>query len=452
MNYAYYKKLKSNLKKENLELTKEIYNESNKVINSYWKYTDACKLYIKCLRVFKLFNKLQLRFLKNIFFKLIYIFFDKKIRVVFFVNEYSTFPAIKSVYDEMNNDKSFMCDLVHIPFNHSNKTNSIENEINDYYENGYNEIIESDDYDLTKKSPDIVIYLKPYDLIPKQFYIDEIEKVVDRIIYIPYGVNTVDDEEIYKYAYSLPIENKSWMYVSHCKHDKRMAEKYSINRGKNFFVIGHPKMDLIYEDLSNKPLYQDIIKRANGRKIFLYNPHHSVNENYKWGTFKLFGLDILKYFNDNKDVFLIYRPHPLLYGALQKEYSNNKEFFKKYEKLLDSENIFYDNTGDYLVSMHLADYMISDANSFVSEFTFYNKPVIYTMFPNNNKICNKDLKSIIYVARNLNETFNYIEKLKNDIDPLKQKRIKKIKTIFKYDENNRVCNKIVEIIKKEFYN
>lgn len=227
MNYTYYKKLKSNLKKENLELTKEIYNESNKVINSYWKYTDAFKLYIKCLRVFKLFNKLQLRFLKNIFLKLIYIFFDKKIRVVFFVNEYSTFPTIKSVYDEMKNDKSFMCDLVHIPFNHSNKTNSIENEINDYYENGYNEIIESDDYDLTKKSPDIVIYLKPYDSIPKQFYIDEIEKLVDRIIYIPYGVNTVDDEEIYKYAYSLPIENKSWMYVSHCKHDKRMAEKYS---------------------------------------------------------------------------------------------------------------------------------------------------------------------------------------------------------------------------------
>ena len=37
-------------------------------------------------------------------------------------------------------------------------------------------------------------------------------------------------------------------------------------------------------------------------------------------------------------------PHPLLYGALRKEYSNNKEFFKKYEKLLDSENIFYDKS------------------------------------------------------------------------------------------------------------
>ena len=451
MNYTYYIKLKKNINKDNKELTKEIYDISNKSVNSYWNYTNAAKKYILCLKIYKMCNRLHMNILKKIFLKILYLFFDKKIRVVFFVNEFSTFPTVKSIYDNMINDKSFSCDIVHVPLLHNNKSKNTEKELEEYIKNGYDKIIEYDKYDLSNKSPDIVIYLKPYDLIPKEYYINEIEKVVDKIIYIPYGINTVDDEEIHKYAYTLPIESKAWIYVSHCKYDKKNAEKYSPTKGKNFLVIGHPKIDLIKEDFSNNDFYKEIVKKARGRKIFLYNPHHTINEKYKWGTFKIYGLDILNYFKNSKDIFLIYRPHPLLNGALEKENLDNK-FYKKYNELLDCENILYDNTDNYLISMHLADYMISDANSFVSEFTIYNKPVIYTMYPHNNKILNKDLNSIIYISKNLEETFSFIEKLKKEIDPLKQKRSKKIKSIFNYDENKTVSKKLIEIIKDNFYN
>lgn len=450
MNYTYMKKLKNYIDKSNDEITKEIFDVSTKAVTCKWGFTKASKKYIRLLKFFKLFNRIRLKKMKSILYNLVYLKFNKKIRVMFIVNELSVFPSFKSVYDTMIKDKDFICDLVYVPFIHANKALNVDKEMGEYIEKGYKEIISYDKYQLSKKSPDIVFYLKPYDSIPKEYYIDEIEKVVEKVVFIPYAINTVTDKETFRYAYGLPISNKAWIFVSHCKRDRDNAIKYSYNKGENIVVIGHPRMDLVNVDYSNDPFYKEIEKKAKGRKIFLYDPHHTVNESYKWGTFKIYGLDILKYFNEHKDVFLVYRPHPLLKLALEKEFGKNSSFMKEYNKLLKSENIIYDTTGDYLISMHISDYLICDANSFLSEFVMYKKPVIYTMFPNCKKIDDKDLESMIYIGKNIKEIYKYMDNLRNGKDKLKTIRDEKVESYFYYDENKTVAEKLIDIIKKEY--
>ncbi len=453
MNYTYYNKLKSinlnNRKKLHKYINDEIFLLNHKTKNSIWGKTKAQQKYINLLKIIKVLNYFYLKFIIRMMIKILDISFNKRIRVLFAVNEYSVFPSVDSLYNDMKKNNNFICDLVHIPFTHENKNNS-NNEIDYYKKMGYSEIVEYNEYNLKEKSPDIIIYLKPYDLIPEEYYIDQIETVIDYVMYIPYGLHAVDSDIIIKYSFQLPIEDKAWCNISYSNYNQKLAEKYSKNKGKNFALVGHPRMDLIHSDYSDSEDYKEIKKRANGRKIFLYDPHHVIKEEYKWGTFKLYGLDIFEYFKKNKDVFLLYRPHPLLKESLKKEYKENSDFFKRYNKYLKEENIYYDSSDNYLISMHISDFLIADANTFVPEFTLYNKPVIYIKYKGNTLIKDKELLSMIYSANSIDEIIKHINKLKNGKDKLKKIRDKKIKTHFFYDESEKVSIKIMNMILKEF--
>ena len=206
-------------------------------------------------------------------------------------------PVKTKESDNMSKDLRFDCDLIHVPFFHQDKKYNQNQEIKEYYDNGYNEIIVSDNYNIKETSPDIAFFLKPYDLIPKRFYIDEIKKVISKIIYIPYGMEIGSTSESMRYQYQLPLHDEAWFCVSYSKEHFKRACKYSKSKGTNFKFIGHPRMDLVDVDLSNNPEYIKIKNLSKGRKIIMWNPHFTIGKGDNWGSFKEYGLDILKYFS-----------------------------------------------------------------------------------------------------------------------------------------------------------
>lgn len=451
MNYTYYLKLVDISKLPKYEMNLKIKNEKLKVEedieDSYWGITVAQNEYLKYLEILYASNNSKFRKIKlHIFLKTLKKNFDKKIRAVFFCYEYQTFPTFQSIYELLRNSDKFICELVHVPFYHVDKEYNEEIEIKDYIANGYKNIIKSSEYKLNESSPDIAFFLKPYDLIPKEYYIDEIKKVIDKIIYIPYGMEIGATKESMRYQYQLPLHDNAWMCISYCNKHYERAKKYSSQKGKNYYLIGHPRMDLVTMDFSNDETYKSIKQKANGRKIFMYNPHFTIDDGDNWGTFKLYGIDILEYFSKNKDVFLLFRPHPFLEMALKKSYE--KEKLKKMEAILkeNSDNIYVDTNGNYLISMHVSDVLISDANSFVPEYLIYNKPIIYTKKPKTTGFKNLELEKLLYVSKTSKQIIGYIENLKNGNDPLKKNREKMVKQIFKYDKEKSVANKIYEFI------
>lgn len=280
INYTYYKKLNEILNNKNIEkdeINKEKNNILSNITNSMWGLTDAQKTYINILNNIlniKKLKKLKLKKLKKVIEKS----FDKKIRVVFFTYEYQTFPTFKPIYDLMKQDKMFVCDLVHIPFLHPNKEYNDIAEIEDYKQNGYNEIVRSEDYDLCSSCPDVAIWQKGYDLVPANFFIDEIEKVINKSIYIPYGMEVGTSETSIKYETSLPIHDKAWKCISYCKELYNRACKFSLQKGKNFLFLGHPRFDLSKLDLTEDKEYKKIKRLAKNRKIILYNAHFAIND------------------------------------------------------------------------------------------------------------------------------------------------------------------------------
>ncbi len=453
LNYTYYNRLKDLLLDRKILISKIKKDlDDSYSFNSMWEMPSARKEYIEILkRILSRYSFVSYYRLKKEY-KKVKKEFDKKIRVVFFCYEYQTFPTFKSVYDLMKNSDDFICDLVHVPFYHTDKKYDGKKELCDYKINNYSEVIEYDEYDLSSCSPDVAFFLKPYDLIPKQYYIDEIEKVVETIIYIPYGMEIGATKESMRYQFQLPLHDKATMCISYCSKHYERAKKYSKSKGKNFYYIGHTRMDLVNEDFSSEKDYASIVKKAHGRKIFLWNPHFTIGDGDNWGSFKLYGLDILKCFSNHKELFLLYRPHPFLEMAIENEYKDNKEVINEYNSLLrnNKDNIYVDHSGNYLISMQVSDVLISDANSFVPEYLIHNKPVIYTKKIGTTGFKNKELEKMLYICKSKEDIIKYINLLNSDNDLKASTRVKDIKRVFKYNKNKSVSKQIIQLIKERY--
>lgn len=456
LNFTNSKQLKKAFKLSKEELNKLIENEEDKQNNinefSSWKATKSQTHYLILLKELSKIKYNKLRKIKILMFKnFIKKISNKKIKVLLVCHEFQTFPSFMSVYNKMKNEysKYFDCELVYVPFYHQNKSfNQID--IKEYYKNDYKEVISHDKYKLNISSPDVCIYLKPYDIIPKQFYINEIKQHINTIIYIPYGMEIGSAEESIRYQFQLDLHDCANACISYCKWHYERACLYSKQKGKNYLPIGHPRMDLINLDLTENKDYTKIKKLAKNRYIFMFNSHFTISNDDNWGTFLIYGIDILKYFSKHKELFLIYRPHPFLDDNINKIWKDNKDKLNEYKKLLNDnkDNIYYDTSSNYLVAMHLCNALISDANSFVPEILCYNKPVIYTKKHDTTGFDNKELEKLLYICDNSKQIFNYVEKLSKGIDPYKEEREYNVSKVLYFNKNENVADKIIKYLIK----
>ena len=101
LNYTYYLKLKQVIN-DDVKIQQEKQLLENKIKDSLWGITKSQTKYIDYLdKIYmakkSIFKKIKLRKISNELSNLC----DKKIRVVFFVYEFATFPTFKTIYDKM---------------------------------------------------------------------------------------------------------------------------------------------------------------------------------------------------------------------------------------------------------------------------------------------------------------------------------------------------------------
>ena len=239
----------------------------------------------------------------------------EKIYVLFLTQEPSVWPSIASVYEAARNHPVFETALVYTPFYHVNFTEQM-----DYFDTYANEmglpVIRHSDYNLEKYSPDVVFMIKPYGNIPEQFQIKHLQCVIPRAVYIPYGMEITVD--LAKYGFQYYLHYKAWRHIAYGPVVKEYAKKYGYRNGENIAVWGHPKADQ-FRNMENAK--DDIPGEwksfINGRKVILWTPHHLIDlDSDGTGTWLLYGEQILNLAFSNPDIVFIFRPHPLLMGAL----------------------------------------------------------------------------------------------------------------------------------------
>lgn len=389
--------------------------------NSEWDFTDSDKCYIKYLIKIKKVSMEYEYYKRN--FKLLGIknricrYANKKIKLVFFTMEYSVWPSFMSVYAFASRDIRFETQIVYLPFRHIDKIDEEEEEIQKYRNNGY-EITDYKNYRIEKESPDIAFILKPYNSIPDKFYITQLEKVIKRCVYIPYGMEIGSSSDSIVYQCLGAVQFMAWKVVAYGPAYYKKMQEYTYNRAKNYITIGHPRIDLsnsrFYSFFRNKGLEKRILEKGVGKKIVLWNTHFTLSGKGGWGSFLEWGETILESAKRNIDILLIWRPHPLFYKAYANEKNIAVDDVLKWFYQLDGEsNIVIDMEDSYLQSFHLSHAMISDAASFVPEYLCYKKPILYTPKRGSQGFLDKKMEANLMTVKTTDDICSFFERLVN---------------------------------------
>ena len=277
-------------------------------------------------------------------------------------------------------------------------------------------------WDVSK--PDIVFYQKHYcHLFPSyKVFIANLRTV---FCYLPYSLrNSVD-----KWYYD-------WHYLRMCwqvyYENDELAEQYNklINPPRaNSYSTGVPVMD---EYLAAQRGVKSQWKECGIKKKIIYAPHHSVIPSGMWDTssFLIFGekmLDLAEKYSDQ--VQWAFKPHPLLRNKLASLWGKAKtdDYYKRWSEAAWSQY----ESGKYLGLFMHSDAMIHDCGSFILEYMYTGKPVMYI---NNNSqsntpcttlslnASNKKALNLHYIANSLEDIENFIKDVIAENDSLQEER------------------------------
>ncbi|QHI72059.1 hypothetical protein [Aminipila terrae] len=442
--WIYFERLVSNIKKtphrklnRNLglicdEIEFQIKRVEKRADGSIWGITNGDKIYIDFMhRLKKLLIDPKMQELDKI---LLSAKNDsqEKFRILFQAQDIPVWPSLSSVYEAIINDSRFITDMIDFPEKFDAQFKFVD-VYRTYKKMGY-DITRNEKYDLCKSSPDFTITNKPYGggtIVPPNFYILETRKVVERNIYCPYAFFDLENNHSSIYnGHHMPICYFAWLWVGYSEKFKKDAQQFAYNTGKNMVVFGHPKFDNLFKGLESvdSDAYNVFKEKINGRKVLLYNSHHTVwRDESSCGAFMEYYKAIFHYFKNHPNVILLWRPHPYLFTTLvNRGILNENELTSLIGEVDKIENIILDNTDNYLTSFALSDGLISDGGpSMTFEYVATGKPVYYTVRKNCYVMPKDSIAECYYWINTPSEVEHNLELFFQGKDPFKEERMKK---------------------------
>lgn len=353
---------------------------------------------------------------------------EKKVIKVAFLHMYATDCQNLCIFEKLVKDSYYDPYFIINPDISRSKDN-LYNQYNRSREmliNRYGKDRVIDGYDVSKEmfidysnEFDVMTTNNPYDhMAHKYFKISFWGKQNIPIFYISYfymGRCYVTKENFqqrsFNFIWKIFVENESAY---------RIAQEVEILKGKNLDISGYPKFDA----------YTSIKVREMGKKIIIISPHHSIEgTETSVGAFLEYEKIYLELPRLFKDLFFVFRPHPLLIEKLNQLWG--KETVEKWLKeYLSNSNTSYSTEGDYLELFKESSALIHDCGSFTAEYLFTGKPCAYVFSKNLNmsKTFTKFGRNCIgvhYGIKNRNDIITFLETvIKQEKDILKKERIK----------------------------
>lgn len=370
---------------------------------------------------------------------------NRKIKVRFFTQLPSVWPSTESVWKAFNENEKCDTKIVQLPFIHDSYKDS--KGIDKYLIQRNISYIMYDKYDIYEDKPDVVFFQNPYDSTrPKEFSFENISKVTDKIVYIPYALDIGGGKESIKWQFKLNVQRKAWRVIARSDNYKEFYLKFCDNNPLNIVVLGHPKFDYIYNMLKSEfQISKGWIEKIGGRKVIMWNPHFSVDGGY-WSTFLIWKDFIFNVFNKRNDLVLLMRPHPLLFERLKKLDKYNDVDIENLRKFIsNSDNIILDETDNYKDAFKISDALITDAGSFMIEYLPIKKPIMYLPNENGVGIYDNRLLKNYYIGKKEEDILNFINMISNDEDKLFDIRTKNMINEIPFFDG-KIGNRIMEYI------
>lgn len=346
---------------------------------------------------------------------------DDKLEVVFFPYQASMWDSLASVWKAASEDASCHVSVIPIPYYEKNPDGSFGPM---HYE-GHRfpadvPITSWETYDVAQQYPDFIFIHNPYDQnnyvtsVHPNYYASVLEKFTGHLIYIPYFLfvnNTVYEHTLMTsaslYADYIIIQSQETctqciQIYDHFLKKNHLAGK--LKQGKNKFLpLGSPIADSLQKQVSVNDIpqsWQDIIdKHGKNPKIVMYNTHLNnlmcIKENKFFRKIEY----VFETFKAQKDIVLLWRPHPLTWQTI---HSMNPQAAEKYQILVDSYKAeawgIFDDTPNVNHSVILSDAYYGDWSSLITMFSLLGKPTLMQkleIFDNDSILTTNNIHSFL---------------------------------------------------------
>ena len=298
----------------------------------------------------------------------------KKIRVGFVSDDPSMWCGDKLYNlfaDNKRCDTTFFLCLQKSFRGQQNMLDDFQRGIDGFKARGINVVAVTND-DQTVPAQDLLIMLRPYfHYLPKAFELASIGAQT-LMAYIPYGFNitswNIYDSAIYRVGWKLFTETQF--------HHDLIEEECRVEMPRGFYS-GYTKLDEFFED-KDKLTFDWKMTRPDAKKI-IWAPHWSISSGIFYATFQWNYKFMYEFAKTHPEISWVVKPHPMLFAsAVGHGVFPNEESFNQYLKAWDdlpNAKVF---SGPYYQGLFAtSDGMIMDCGSWVGEYQYTHKPMIF---------------------------------------------------------------------------
>ncbi|MBK7622177.1 MAG: CDP-glycerol glycerophosphotransferase family protein [Kineosporiaceae bacterium] len=209
-----------------------------------------------------------------------------------------------------------------------------------------------------------------------------------RLAYLPYGNNVGGGAKMMAMAYDLPLHRLAWRAFARSQTQLGLWRTHCSVGADHVRVVGLPKLDrmLALADGDADPGSPNVNRRGAGhpvrelagdRPVVLWNPHFTLGPD-GWSTLDRYLGPLTDWAATHPGVVLMIRPHFRLLRDLPLLGEAGQALLAALHAAADTHpNIVLDTETDYLPAFTVADAMISDISSLITEWLPTRRPICY---------------------------------------------------------------------------
>jgi len=311
----------------------------------------------------------------------------KKIKVVFLVHHIEAWDSLADIYETMRKAEDFEPFAVSIPRRfpgeeHYGFEDIIHEKLTEWgiAHLRFNMANSFEGLDILKAlAPDIIFRQSQWDWdIPPGFATEELRFA--RLCYVPYGVTCIVNTQKLPGdrdpAADSDFHRAAWKIFYATPYQEELNQRSA----QNLEIVGHPKVKRLIR-LGREQEHWPIRQAGAGRRFrLIWSPHHSVGKEWlRFGLFPAVYQDMLAWAKSDETVEIVLSFHPASItkiteagGALTK--ADMETFLREWDSL---PNTARHGAGNYAGLMQASDCLITDGLSFLVEYQFFTKKVIF---------------------------------------------------------------------------
>lgn len=224
---------------------------------------------------------------------------------------------------------------------------------------------------------DIVFYSSPHPLTMNLYYNDIFLNYLS--CYIPYGLG-VSKYNNYISQYNQLFHAAQWMIFAGSKDELDIYINHSASKGNNVVVTGHPCIENLFNNNCSDNAWVDMGK---DKKRIIWAPHHSIDRpDLPYSNFIEIASGMKRLASKYQhDLVWSFKPHPLLKQKLYRHPKWGKDKTNSYYSFWNNRKYTQINLDEYDGLFKFSDAMIHDSSSFLAEYLYVEKPVLYLTSP-----------------------------------------------------------------------